>query len=98
MIPDSVWLFDHTLPSERSIHSYIISRSDFQAKNLKEIFNNYYHNLLGYHTHALSIRTAVDRNSIAIFYSLLSNRRGLSIYGSENICKCHCRVCQQIIL
>ena len=83
MTPDSVWLFDHTLPSESSIHFYIKSISDFQAKNVKEIFNNYYNKLLAYHTHALRIRTAAERNSIAIFYSLLSNRRGQSIYASQ---------------
>lgn len=36
----------------------------------------------------------VQLNSIAIFYILLSNRKGHSINVSENIYKCHCGVGQ----
>ena len=38
---DRVWLFDRNLLSKYSSLSYIIRRSDFQAKILKEIHNNY---------------------------------------------------------
>ena len=45
--------------------SYFIRRSDFQAKILKVIHNNYYE-LQEYKIHALSISAASDRSSIAI--------------------------------
>ena len=38
---DMMWLFDRNLLSKLSSLSYIIRTSDIQAKNLKEIDNNY---------------------------------------------------------
>ena len=75
--------------SENSRDFYFIKRCDFQAKILKEIYDNYY-KLLEYNTHRPSTSAAPDRNSIAIFYILLTNRSGHSIDVSENIYECHC--------
>ena len=38
-----------------------------------------------------------DRDSIGIFYFLLSNRRDKFIAVWQNIYECHCRVCQQML-
>lgn len=47
--------------------------------DLKEIHDNYY-DLKGYNLHALSISMPAGRNRIAIFYSLMSNRRDQDTY------------------
>ena len=42
VLSDNLWLFDGNILSKHYSLSYIIRRSDFQAKILKEIHNNYY--------------------------------------------------------
>ena len=87
---DRVWLFDQNLLSKHSSLSYIV-RSDFQAKILKEIRNKY-SELLEYNIHALSVGTATDRDSIAIVYFLLWNRRDQLLLALQNIYEDHSRV------
>ena len=58
-------IINHNLLWKHSSLLYIIRRSDFQAKILKEIRNNYY-GLTEYNKHALSIIETADRNSIEI--------------------------------
>ena len=61
--------------------SHIIRRSDFQAKILKEIHNNYYE-LQEYNIYALRISATADRNTIAIF-----------CFAEE----CHCRDWKELL-
>ena len=61
------------IPAFHRLQEDLIFRLKRDFKILKEIHNNYYE-LKKYNIHALSISTAADRNSIATFYFLLSNR------------------------
>ena len=70
----TVWLFDCNRLSENFSLSYIIRRSDFQAKILKEIHNKHY-GLQEYNIHALSISIVADK-----FSAIKQNRQIFSYF------------------
>ena len=74
-------IINHNLLWKHSSLLYIIRRSDFQAKILKEIHNNYY-GLTEYNKHALSIIETADRNSI-------ENRKDKFLVALHNTYECH---------